>query len=321
MQISALFFNIEVTHRLHIFSKVRAKLLGITLVCIGNLIALLGTGLSFADEHSSLRFSGEQAKLEHIQKWINKNSDNGQLKQGAQPVSRLTAEFLIQVRALEAAGFNFNYELIPSPNWARTSRQAAQNQIDLSVESYWVDSPNIDHSVFWLSEAVLKQGETQVGLFTYENNHKALAAKNLDDVRKLKHVTVKTWHADINTIEAYNPIALQKVDSFEAMIRVLKRGRADVGLVEFFGEPDFRHNHFGTIIQAIPNMKVGLLDERVFAVSKQHPQSKQILEALNRGISLLRKNGELKKMLSQAGYYPKEVENWPYINLGTKAAQ
>lgn len=264
-------------------------------------------------ERLTLRFAVGPDKYHHVNRWIHELG-GADSETDTEPYSRITADLFIQLRALRTAGFDFDFELLQLPNLGRARLYAAEDKVDLFVESYWSDDPELGENDFLLSQPVIRNGETQVGLFTHESNKHALAAKNLEDVRNLRHVVVKDWHVDIRTIEAYKPQKVFYANDFEAMVRILKSGRADVGLIEFFGEPDFRHDHFGTIIEAIKGMKVGLSAERVYLVSTTHPYSNRLRDSLDKGIEIMRENGELRAILEKVGYYPKNVDGWKIIN-------
>jgi hypothetical protein len=66
--------------------------------------------------------------------------------------------------------------------------------------------------------------------------------------------------------------------------------------------------------QPINNLKVVLPDSRHFVVSKRHPRGKEVFEALQKGLTIMRKLGKIRKLYEQAGVINSKVKNWDIIN-------
>lgn len=226
-----------------------------------------------------------------------------------QPNDRVTAELTIQFMALKYAGFDVEYEFLVVPNFARTELFLADKRVDLSGESFWTDSPNVDMRHVYMSKPYLRRGELISGLFTSHDNYKVLATQSLEQVKKLKHVLVKYWFVDKRSVRAYSENKLLLANDYTSVTRILEAQRADVTLIEFSKKHGLARINEEVNIRSIPGFYVEMDGERGFLVSRYHPRAGEILSAINKGIDIMRANGDLQSILTAAGYYPPDFSS------------
>lgn len=98
------------------------------------------------------------------------------------------------------------------------------------------------------------------------------------------------------------------------IVRMVDAKRGDFLLAPFQSTKDLSFVTEGVKLVPIQNLKVGLNGSRHFGISKNYKNSKEIFEALNKGIKILRKEGIIKKAYEQSGFFNENVKHWKKLN-------
>ncbi|WP_096084972.1 hypothetical protein [Agaribacterium haliotis] len=280
----------------------------------------LSSALTHAEAYK-VKIGIESDYLNYLAFYVNGNPLEQIVLGRTKLLDRSMAEILIQARALAEAGFDFDVEFVPLPNVLRANVLAEQQRIDLLGSSYWSDDPDIGNA-FLKSVPHIRRGEALVGFFTAENNQQAMAAKNLHDLQQLRFISVENWEVDKRNIKNISGKNVHYAKHFRYLMRMINIDRADVTLLEFDNKAglsrffwDKSKDDEALWLHPIPNVVTYLDAERVFVVAASSPKAQELIAALNRGIQRMRASGELKHILTQAGYYPRQVENWQVIDI------
>ena len=266
-----------------------------------------------------IKFAILQSNLAHLEAWI-KDDILDTINANQTPLlDRAMAEILIQLRALDLAGFSYDNELLIVPNIRRASEFGEEQRFDLVAAGYWSDDPDMAPSLL-KSIPYIEHGEALVGLYTSANNIDALSKKSIEQLRELRFIVVDSWHTDVRTLQKVGGLDIHYAKHYLYLMTMLEAGRADVAILEFTSNGGLGRYHRTKDqstklfwLHAIPNIKAYLDGERVFVVAANSPHAQELLAALNKGITTMRETGELQQILAQAGYYPKETENWPSL--------
>lgn len=227
---------------------------------------------------------------------------------------RDVVEIILVRQALALGGYDADIEFIEGYYYARNLHLLRDGLIVMSLDSVWLsDAKSIDDYAF-ISQAVIEHDTYEAGLYTTENNHKALAAKDINDVRRLATVSNKQWSVDWQTLESMQLRRLENILEWETMVKIVNLGWADFVLAPFQATPDLSFQVNDVKLVPIPNLKIKLKGSRHFVVSKRHPQGPAVFTALEKGLKQLKAQGRLQRAYQDAGLFNSQVKDWKEIN-------
>ncbi|MFT7722457.1 MAG: hypothetical protein QM788_06465 [Roseateles sp.] len=216
---------------------------------------------------------------------------------------------LIQQALLARPGPPMRLSLRPMPTSMRLQTELRTGHAACGATTYWrEDFPEPEGLLF--SDAVLADGEFEAGLYTTPGNARALAARSLADVRRLRVLSNRTWRVDWQTLERLGITQLQHVASWNLMPRMLQQGRADVLLAPFQPTPDLALAADGVRLLPIPGLKIRMRGTRHFLVSAAHPSGPLLREQLDLGLARLRQQGLVRRAYLQSGFFTPRVADW-----------
>lgn len=227
---------------------------------------------------------------------------------------RDVVELVLIQQALSLGGMHATVRFAAADSWLRIQKEVAEGRILMAANSGWkADLESIKDRLF-LSLPCIEDGEFEVGLYVLPTNQKALSAKNLTDVRQLSAISNRAWMVDWALLEKLGPARLENAVKWETMVRMVAGGRVDFLLAPFQPEADLSLTVDNTRLIPIPNLKLGLHGTRHFIVSRQHPQGQATINALNRGLLLLKQQQVLKQAYQQSGFFNAQVGHWQRLN-------
>jgi len=225
--------------------------------------------------------------------------------------NRGTVELVLICQALNAAGLNYNLTVKPYPNYARALMEAEQGKVHISAEVLW--DVDINVAKLYKTDAVIRDGEYEKGVYTRADNTPVLGTRNLDQLRQFSAIMPKTWKVDWGTLETMQISNLQSAARKDQIFKMIANKRADFTLLEFSQADDMSNELDGIKLVPVPNIKVGLKGSRHFVVSRKAPNSEMIFTALNKGIGILRSRGVIRRAYTQSGFFNSKVSSWQKI--------
>lgn len=228
---------------------------------------------------------------------------------------RSVVELVLFQQALFLGGdYKVKLNFIISPTYLRELQQLRQAKGISTGTSLWLYDLEKLKDFVYISDALIRNNEFEAGLYTTSSNKKALSAKSLKDIQDLKAVSNKYWVPDWKTLERIKPKKLIHEIKWKYMTRMVSVQRADFLLAPFQPKEDLSFQTENIKFIPISGLKVGLEGSRHFAIAKNYPNSKEIFEALNRGIKILRETGIIEKAYKQSGFFNEKVHNWKKLN-------
>lgn len=232
---------------------------------------------------------------------------------GAFAPTRMTLEpFIFQIAPI-LGGCDCKIEVHPytvdTPH-ARTLEQIRRGvEISHPIAGFESD-PRYDENII-LSEPILTSEEFFVGLYVHEDRKDLLALTNPDDIHALRYVVSEHWEVDKSVINHYG-FNMVTGQSWNEIIQFLVAERGDVILQPFTAEADMSFTD--TVIDAkfvpIPNVKLAFPFGRYYTVSRKFEGSEDFVEALNKGIKMLRDDGTLYRANIHAGITNPKIEDF-----------
>jgi hypothetical protein len=179
--------------------------------------------------------------------------------------------------------------------------------------SMWLQTSVDYQGSLYISEPVIKYGEFEAGLY-YNIANKDLKDIKVDALSEFKIVANPRWLADWRALLNSPMTMVNFIGPWENMIAMLDANIVDLMLVNFSVSNDLNMIFKDKLYQPINNLKIVLPDSRHFVVSKRHPRGKEVFEALQKGLTIMRKLGKIRKLYEQAGVINSKVKNWDIIN-------
>ena len=223
---------------------------------------------------------------------------------------RDVVEVVLVQQALKLGGINTPVRFITADSHARIIKQVLAGRAVLAGNSIWLDLLTNSEELLYVSTPIIDNGEFEAGLYTIESNKTALKAKGMDEIRGLIAVSSKAWIIDWQTLNAMKMRKLINTVKWSSMVKMVNIGRADFLLAPFQPTDDMSFEPEGVKLIPIPNLKIGLQGSRHFAISKRHPHGKEVSEAIDKGIAILKQKGLVQQAYQDSGFFNTKVKDW-----------
>ncbi|MFY7864530.1 MAG: hypothetical protein ACOVRJ_06785 [Roseateles sp.] len=223
---------------------------------------------------------------------------------------RDVVELVLVQQALALGGWAEDVVFSAMPTDARLMKEIADARLMCSCTSYWLEDVRRSGGLLLASESLVEPGEFEAGLYVLPSNKRALAARTINDVRRLSAVSNRQWTVDWRTLELLGIFKREHVATWEVMPKMVAAGRVDFLLAPFQASPDLSLQVGELRLVPIPNLKIGLLGSRHFIVSAKHSRGAALLACLNLGLRQLRQSGILQKAYTESGFFNARVRAW-----------
>ena len=223
-------------------------------------------------------------------------------------------ENLIFRKAVLLGGLDAVFEDVVVPNSAR-GREAIRNAVVVGGgTAQWHDYFDISRGDLYESDALLPHGGYEKGLYSTSDKARMLSVARLDDLRALSAVTSETWVVDWRTLKGLAFKALYAAPNRPTQFRMVFAGRADVTLQDFSATPDLSIEEDGQRLYPVRGVKIALSGTRHFFISAHHPDGARVFAALQKGLRIMRQNGEIERMLMRTVGAGSATRDWIVLN-------
>lgn len=227
--------------------------------------------------------------------------------------SRPVIGLVLLQKALKLGGLNAEIKLIPTPNTGRSDKAIRSGQAAGYGSDMWESAAGKD---FYVAGPIVEATDFIKLFYVKKSAGPERPPLSLDDLRRLTGIVVHTWRDDQKVLDKAG-LRYITAPNWELMWRMLKHGRGDY----VFLEPGCTyelHRRYGVTIVPVKGIKASFPENRSFLIYKRHPLAKRIYKALQKGLKILRQNGEIKKALAQCCVPPQAVKNWRDITIRTE---
>jgi methyl-accepting chemotaxis protein len=266
------------------------------------------------DGRLTLRISVSSLVAESFGKWTRQTPIDRIERYDSPYANRPTVDLILQLQALTAAGLDFDYELSVHQNHGRAVVEVLQGYTDLTAETVW-DSEiarNAEHLLS--SRQVIQNGEFEKGLYTLPTNTRLLEANLPEALSEFVGATVFNWPVDLQLLENMGLKRIEKASKVENVFQLIRDGRADFTLLEFAATNDMGVENGGVKLIPVPQRKISLPGGRSWIASKHSPQAEVIVQALDRGITVLRQEGRIERAFRECGFFHSKVSRWTRVS-------
>ncbi|WP_027468314.1 hypothetical protein [Deefgea rivuli] len=223
---------------------------------------------------------------------------------------RDTVELILFQQALRLGGLNDVVRFSAIDNYARSIIEVEAAHATALGTTVW--AADIGKEKASLSVPTIREGEYQVGFYTLERNQKVLQA-NFKQLQKLTVISNTAWKNDIQVLEQLGISKVESAPTYIQIVKMLNAGRGDFMMASFKGKSDLSVDVEGIRLLPIKNMKIAMPGSRHFLIANT-AQGQQVLTALNKGLTQLRKEGRIRRAYTDAGFFNQKVERWTLLN-------
>ena len=213
---------------------------------------------------------------------------------------RDVVEVALFQQALIAAGYAHapQWEIINS--YQRTLLELSHGKLPAAATSLWLKDIEATPGLT-ASRAVLPVGSNLAQLYGREPVAGIPPLTRLQQLSEFRIVSSSQWDTDWQLLKTLPHAELLEANHWKTMVRWVNHGRADLLLA-----PPLQHDRQHLTVDAIrlapvPGGMLCLPGSRHFAISQQWPEAEKLRQALDRGLSILEKEGRLQQAYQQAG--------------------
>lgn len=215
---------------------------------------------------------------------------------------RDVADMVLLQQALALGGFTKSFYYQPGKFNFRNTKLLETGDSLLSFDTYWLSDTQTIAAKVYVSEPVIRHGEYLAGIYSSPENHAMLQVKTLQQLRQFSGVSTPKWQTDWATMSALSLKELVREDEWLSQARMVHMRWVDFMLMPFFHDTNGLYQLEQIRLKVVPGVAILLNDSRHFVISKAHPDGQSASAALNRGLKLLRENGRIEKLYTQAGF-------------------
>ncbi|MBC3871957.1 sensor histidine kinase [Undibacterium flavidum] len=164
-----------------------------------------------------------------------------------------------------------------------------------------------------ISDAILQEGESIVGIYTAPSNTLAHNCRSLDDFRPLRFVSNSDWSADWHTLKALGVEHCLDVKTWRQMVYMVSAGEVDALLSPFPVGEDLCIELDDCTLTPVPNLTIALHGSRHFAVAK-NPRGEMIADKVFPELCRLVNDGSIHRAMHECGFFNATTKDWPVLN-------
>lgn len=224
---------------------------------------------------------------------------------------RPLVELSIICLAFKQQGFTLKIKLLPTMSYTRSLWLVKRGIVDVFAQSVW--EVDIESNYMHASIDVIRKGEFTKGVYTIDNHPmQSLARKNIN-LANYVGIIPSTWHQDLAVMKLLTNNILNN-NYYPAIFKLLAINRADFTLMEFSSNDDLSIYFNGYRLKPINGIKITIPLVRKFVVSKNTTNNQFIFNTLNKGLTAMRKSGEIQNIYLNSGFINNKTQSWQVIN-------
>ncbi len=222
------------------------------------------------------------------------------------------AELVLLIKALQVGGFSESIFIKSLASGQDILTVLASGEVALAGMSFWRSEVQSNREAFWLSDALIRQGEYSLGVYTC--GKPPGAQELINGLPRYTGVFVGNEAVSLKTLQSVGVKRLQIMEGHDAVVDVLCHGGADFTFAPFPATENLVINTGASRLQPVQGLKVGVEGSRHFLVSKAHARGRSLYFMLQRGLRKMRVKGTITQLYQQSGVINAHVEHWQLLN-------
>ena len=230
---------------------------------------------------------------------------------------RDVVELVLFMREMQKCLPELMIDLIAIDSYAVGIEQVRAGKISALATTCWLADLRPYLEDILISQAIVQDEQSRVGMFCIATNQKALALTNVEDLRALKVVSNSDWSVDWETLSDLGVKKCVNVKTWRQMVYMVSCEEVDLLLAPFPSHRQLRIEFDGCTLVPVQGQVIVLHGSRHF-VAARNPIGAQIAETVFPRLQALVKDGSVAKAFTQCGFLNEETALWGII--GQKAA-
>lgn len=226
---------------------------------------------------------------------------------------RDVVELAFFIRALRTVWPDAQYELTPVDSYANGIEQLRASTIATLATSCWESDLLAYAEEICISDAMIQNGRSVVGIYTDQQNQHARSSHSLEDFKHLRLVSNRDWSADWNTLKQLGVLHCMDVKTWRQMVYMVSSGEVDALLAPFSTHQDMKIELDDCQLFPVIGLRIALTGSRHFASNKT-VQGQGIAEVVFPELKRYLDDGSFELALHQCGFYNKITESWTILN-------
>lgn len=226
---------------------------------------------------------------------------------------REVAEVVLLQKALKLGGFTESVDFVPvSASMSKSIERVRSGELALFSTALWSQAFNSQDLL--ISDCWVDGFE--VAIYINPKRQPPVSVSSLEDFRLLETVTHADWLHDVELLSLLQVQRIHKTSTWESMMKMLLSDRVDFILAPFLPGDDLSfYVSPGAYLEPIDGVKVWAKRPRCWPVSAKHPKGPEMFTALNKGLALLREQGRIEELKTDAGMINPGVSDWKLLNV------
>lgn len=205
-------------------------------------------------------------------------------------------------------------DLVPIDSYSNGIEQVRAGKISALATTCWLADLQDYTNELIISNALIQDGQSRVGLYCLSTNNTALALKDIEDLRALKVVSNSDWSADWQTLSNLGIENRIDVKTWRQMVYKVSCGEADIVLAPFPSHNQLQIEFENCTLVPIPGHAIALHGSRHF-VAACNTTGEEINSVIFPAIQTLIDNGDVFKSLNECGFFNQTTASWKLINI------
>ncbi|MES2049467.1 MAG: HAMP domain-containing sensor histidine kinase [Pseudomonadota bacterium] len=200
-------------------------------------------------------------------------------------------------------------DLVAIDNYAVGIEQVRAGKISALASSCWLADLKPFLEDVLISDAIVQEEESRVGLFCLATNKAALALNTVEDLRKLKVVSNSDWSADWQTLSDLGIKRCVDVKTWRQMVYMVSCDEVDVLLAPFPSHHQLSIALDGCSLVPVKGQVIVLRGSRHLVAARDHV-GLQIAETVFPALRALVQDGSVTKAFTECGFLNEETASW-----------
>ncbi len=226
---------------------------------------------------------------------------------------RDVVELAFFIRAFKSIWPDAPYNLVAVDSYANGIEQLRMSTITALATTCWQSDLSAYAEEICMSDAVILDGQSIVGIYTEPHNQHALDCNSLAEFRQLRLVSNRDWSADWNTLSQLGIEHCLDVKTWRQMVYMVSSGEVDALLAPFTTHHQMMIELDDCQLVPVPGLRIALTGSRHFASGKD-PRSLALAEAIFPQLKCYVEDGSFAKALRECGFFNTETETWAVLN-------
>ncbi len=225
---------------------------------------------------------------------------------------RDVVELALFIREMQQRLPDLTIDLVAIDSYAIGIEQVRSGKISALATSCWLADlrPYLEDTL--ISDAIVQDGQSRVGLFCLSTNKTAHVLSTVEDLRKLKVVSNSDWSADWQTLSDLDIKKCVDVKTWRQMVYMVSCGEVDLLLAPFPAHHQLQIEFDGCTLLPVRGRVIVLHGSRHLVAARDHV-GLQIAETVFPALHALVTDGSVAKAFAECGFLNEETASWSVI--------